>query len=141
MPKKLRHHDLGGLRERLERLPRPYDLAARSPSLSTSGSTWGDEYLRLADEAIERLRAEDQPYVVDKALRQTETCLLCLEDVTGGHLTVLHPALREEQDIPYVALHTMTDHGSASYRGARGDGTVDIESLERLVAHKASLRG
>ena len=102
--------------------------------LSDSGidsGNWSEDYDRLAKVAIERLSVEGQPYVIDKAFRETEGCVRCRKELTGGYLTIVYPRLQGEMDIPFMALHFMRDHDSTSYKGTDHSGELDTELLER----------
>ena len=138
VPKKPHKEILAELCEALDRLPRAYDVAAGSPELKGRGSATGyEDYTRLLKKAVEKLSLDGKPYVIDNAVRETEMCTWCHEEFTGGCVTIVNPALQENQNIPYVAVHVMKEHQFTSFGDSEPKEEIDLELLRRLVYNES----
>lgn len=104
------------------------------------------EVKKVSKEEIKRLGTTIQDYlggqkkppahldIEEFRNRSMESCKDCNGHTNSGNVNITNLKNKKVITLPYVAVHTMAEHGKATYQGAMHQGAIDIDELKKVLA-------
>lgn len=71
--------------------------------------------------------------IEEHGMRGIEGCTDCGKMANMGHFSITNTNNQTSMSLPYIAVHALSKHGNASYKGTLHQGEVDVDLLKTIL--------